>query len=86
MPSDFNPLKRIDTDNVSTTAPCTNDDDSPNVFKTRPSKMKLVEQQYKFKIQDILNSRASNRSNITDDSCPTCYQGNYKQYTSNLPP
>ena len=85
-PNDLNPPKRTHTDDIYTTAPYTSDDDNPNVFKTRPSKMKLVEQHYKFKIQDILNSRVSNRSNITNDYCPTRYQGNYKLYTHRIYP
>ena len=64
----------------------TSDDDSLMVFKPRLSKIKQVEQHYKFKVQDILKSRANNKDIPTDDPCPTCYQPNYKQHTSCLPP
>ena len=77
VPSDFKPLKRTDTDFVDDiirkTAPDTSDYYSPNVFKTRLSKIKMVEQHYKFKIKDILNIRESNSSNITYGSCSTFY-------------
>ena len=55
-----------------------------NSMKT--SKIKQVEQHYKFKIQGISKIRESNKDNATDDCCPTCYQGNYRQHMSCLPP
>ena len=64
----------------------TSDDDIPKVFKNRPSKIKQVEQHYKFKVQGILKSRSTNKDNATEDCCPTCYQGNYRQHMSCLPP
>ena len=81
----------VELNNMADHAPSDDDmftdfsDDSP-VFKPRLSKTKQVEQHYKFKIQDILKNRTNNENNMTNDCCPTCYQGDYKQHTSCLPP
>ena len=57
---------------------CDNCRNKNNKTNKPTKKYKQVEEHYKFKVQDILKIRETNKDNTSDDCCPTCYQGNYK--------